>query len=222
MKKYESAFGSAATKVGTAAKKTVEEYIEKSLPDEPSVSVALITRVKDAISGFSKGGITWNAKILSSHGPGTEEAKIGADILGALSLNLPEYSVKKGFLAQAKRQEPGKALDAKEWKRLQDQCNLMLDHSPESFVFVYAMNGVYVVPAISVSACSGREDLHTLHPKTLSAFYKEHFMCFVGDRVITGATTTVLDNLLVRVAVEISASATDEKDLFTAAQHRDA
>ena len=222
MKKYDSAFSSAASKVGTAAKKTVEEYVEKGLPDEPSVSVALVTRIKDAISGFSKGGITWSAKILSSHGPGTEEAKIGADIVGALSLKFPEYSVKKGFLAQAKRQEPGKALDTKEWKRLQDQCKLMLACSPESFVFVYAMNGFYVVPAISVSACSGREDLHTLHPKTLSAFYKEHFMCFVGDKSITEATTSVLDNLLVRVAYELSASAVDERDLFTEAPRKDA
>jgi hypothetical protein len=222
MKKYESAFSSAATRVGTAAKKTVEEYVEKNLPDEPSVSVALVTRIKDAISGFAKGGITWNAKILSSHGPGTEEAKIGADILGALSLGLPEYSVKKGFLAQAKRQEPGKPLDLTEWKRLQAQCDLMLKHSPESFVFVYAMNGFYVVPAISVAACAGREDLHTLHPKTLSAFYKEHFMCFVGDKSITGASAAVLDDLLVRVAYEFTAIATDDKDLFVEDRRGDA
>jgi len=216
LKRYESALASAASKVGTAGKKTAEEYAEHAIPDEPTFSAALVTRLKDALTGYSKGGITWNGKILSSHGPGTEESKIGADILGALSLNLPGYSVRKGFLAQAKRQEPGKALGNREWTRLRDQCDLMLKFSPESFVFVYSLNGVFVVPAIGVVACVGVEDLHTLHPMTLSSFYKEHFMCFVGDRRITAATKTILDSLLARVAYEFYASTPEEQDLFAA------
>jgi len=213
MKRYESAFGSAATRVASAAKKTAEEYAEKNIPDEPAFTAVLATRVKDALSYYAKGGISWNAKILSSHGPNTEESKFGADLLGALALDLPGYSVRKGFLAQAKRQEPGKAVSGAEWKRMQAQCDTMLRFTPESFVFVYALNGVFVVPAISVVACSQVEDLHTLHPKSLSAFYKEHFMCFVGDRRINAASPNVLDNLLTRVRLEISA--TTEEDLFS-------
>jgi hypothetical protein len=215
MKKYESAFSGAATKVGSAAKKTAEDYAEKHLPDEPAFTAALVTRIRDGLSGYSKGGITWNSKVLSSHGPNTEESKFGADFLGALSLDLPGYSVKKGFLAQAKRQEPGKALSAKEWRRLQGQCTTMLNFSSDSYVFVYALNGVYVVPAISVAACMHAEDLHTLHPKTMSGFYKEHFMCFVGDKTIDSAKPKVLDNLLARVALEVSASVSENNDLFS-------
>ncbi|BBA69298.1 hypothetical protein [Geobacter sulfurreducens] len=216
MKKFDSAFGSAATKVATAAKKTAEEYAEKKLPDEPAFTTALATRIKDSLSGFAKGGITWNAKILSSHGPNTEESKFGADILGALHLDLPGYNVNKGFLAQAKRQEPGKHLVSKEWARLQEQCNTMLNFTSESYVFIYSLNGVFVVPSISVVACNNIEDLHTLHPKNLSAFYKEHFMCFVGDRAIDSATPKALDNLIARVKIQISASTTVETpDLFT-------
>lgn len=191
MKRYESAFSSAATKVAGASKKTAQEYAEKQIPDEPSFTAALATRVRDGLNGYAKGGITWHAKILSSHGPNTEESKFGADLLGALALDLPGYSVKKGFLAQAKRQEP------------------------ESFVFVYGLNGVFAVPAIGVAACIQPEDLHTLHPKTLSGFYKEHFMCFVGDRRIDGATPAVLDRLLTRVSLSISGSVTDKGDLFS-------
>jgi hypothetical protein len=216
MKKYDSAFSSAATRVGAAAKKTAQDYAEKNIPDEPSFTAALATRIKDSLAGFSKGGIFWSAKILSSHGPNTEESRFGADVLGSLSLDLPDYSVKKGFLAQAKRQEPGTLLPTSEWKRMQAQCNTMLNFTSDSYVFIYALNGVFVVPAISVAACKKVEDLYTLHPKNLSAFYKEHFMCFVGDRAIDSASPCVLDNLLARVAFEITASATsNDQDLFS-------
>lgn len=215
MKKYDSAFSSAATRVGTAARKTAQEYAEKNIPDEPSFTAILATRIKDSLSGFSKGGISWSAKILSSHGPNTEESRFGADVLGSLSLDLQGYSVKKGFLAQAKRQEPGKPLATSEWKRMQAQCSTMLNFTSDSYVFIYALNGVFVVPAIIVAACQGVEDLHTLHPKNLSAFYKEHFMCFVGDRAIDSASPRVLDNLLARVVFEISASASNGRDLST-------
>ncbi len=192
MKKYDSAFSSAATRVGAAAKQTAQEYAEKNIPDEPSFTAVLATRIKDSLSGFSKGGVSWSAKILSSHGPNTEESRFGADVLGALSLNLPGY-----------------------WKRMQAQCNTMLNFTSDSYVFIYSLNGVFVVPAISVAACQAVEDLHTLHPKNLSAFYKEHFMCFVGDRAIDSASPRVLDNLLARVAFEITASASNDRDLFT-------
>lgn len=91
----------------------------------------------------------------------------------------------------------------------------MLNFSSDSYVFVYALNGVYVVPATSVAACKQAEDLHTLHPKTMSVFYKEHFMCFIGDRAIHSASPNVLDNLLARVALEVSATVSDTQDLFT-------
>ena len=123
--------------------------------------------------------------------------------------------MKKGFLAQAKRQEPGKPLATSEWKRMQAQCDTMLNFTSDSYVFIYALNGVFVVPAISVAACRAVEDLHTLHPKSLSSFYKEHFMCFVGDRAIDSATPHVLDNLLARIAFEITASASNDRDLLT-------
>lgn len=214
MKKYDSAFSSAATRIGGAAKKTAEDYSEKFIPDEPSFTAALVTRIRDSLSGYSKGGITWSSKILSSHGPNTEESRFGADFLGALALDLPGYSVRKGFLAQAKRQEPGKALVSNEWSRLQSQCNTMLGFSTASYVFVYSFNGVFVIPAVGVVACKQAEDMHTLHPKTLSGFYKEHFMCFFGDRQIDSATPRVLDNLRAKVALEISANVGEKNDFF--------
>ena len=213
MKRYDSAFSSAATRVNSAAKKTTEDYAKGYIPDEPDFTATLVTRIKDFLSDYSKGGISWTAKILSSHGPNTEEARFGADLLGALNLDLPGYSVRKGFLAQAKRQDQGKPMRSAEWRRMQGQCNTMLKFTSESYVFVYALDNVFVVPAISVMACSNVEDLHTLHPKPLSRFYKEHFTCFVGDGRIDGASGSILDNLLARFSLELSATAAI--DLFT-------
>jgi hypothetical protein len=147
--------------------------------------------------------------------PRAPETHPEASSTGVVPGAMGNYSVKKGFLAQAKRQEPGKPLATSEWKRMQAQCNTMLNFTSDSYVFIYSLNGVFVVPAISVAACQAVEDLHTLHPKNLSAFYKEHFMCFVGDRAIDSASPRVLDNLLARVAFEITASASNDRDLFT-------
>jgi hypothetical protein len=217
MQKYERAFGNAATRLSHAATKTVEDLTTGAIPDEPSFTAALVTRFRDALDDYSGLGIGWYAKVLSSHGPNTEETEFGADFLGVLRLALPDYSVVKRFLAQAKRQEAGRKLAADEWARLSNQCKKMLNHTPESFVFIYSSNGVHMIPAISVTACSRREDLHTLHPMTTGKFYTEHFRCFVGDRRIDGPTPAVLDNLRYRAGIEITA----EKKASKSLEHRE-
>lgn len=198
MQRYESAFQRASTKLAHAATKTVQDYTVNALPDEPAFTAALVTRLKDALDGFKTSGIAWSAKILSSHGANTEEKKYGADFLGVLTLALPGLNVKKGFLAQAKRQEPGSKLDLRQWKDLAAQCEKMLKITPSSFVFVYSLNGVFMVPAIKVLSCEEPEDLHTLHPAKTGPFYRSHFECFVGDRRLDSPTTETLRNLPLR------------------------
>ncbi|GAW68401.1 hypothetical protein GPEL0_01r4735 [Geoanaerobacter pelophilus] len=51
-----------------------------------------------------------------------------------------------------------------------------------------------------------------MHPKILSAFYKEHFMCFVGDKDIDSTSPRTLNNLIARVTIEVSGAATVEPD----------
>jgi hypothetical protein len=212
MKKFDRAFRSAATKLANAAAKTSQDLSDGLIPDEPSFTSALVARFRDALDGYSSGGIAWSAKILSSHGPNSEEKVFGADFLGVVNLTLPGYQIKKGFLAQAKRQEPGSRLSSSEWNRLNSQCESMLRFTPESFVFVYALNGVFMLPAISVIACSSPQDLHTLHPKSTGGFYKEHFQCFIGDGRIDSASPAILDNLKARYAIEFGAATKGEVD----------
>jgi hypothetical protein len=204
MERFAKAFSSAATKAARAATKTVRDYADGALPDEPSFTTALVTRIRDALDRNSTRGITWTARILSSHGPGTEEIQYGADVLGVLTLELPGFTITKGFVAQAKRQEPGCKLSASEWNRLKGQCDTMLAVTPESFVFVYALNGVFMIPAISVTGCATPQDLHTLHPKKTGQFYKEHFQCFVGDKRVQTINATALGDLRARTTLAIT------------------
>jgi hypothetical protein len=203
VKKYDKAFEAAATKLSHAAATTVADLKAGLLPDEPAFTAALVTRFKDALHGSATAGISWSARILSSHGPNTEEAEFGADLLGVLRINFPDYQVAKGFLAQAKRQRAGKKLSAHEWNRMRDQCSEMLERTAESFVFVYSQDGVHMVPAVAVVACQQPHDLHDLHPITTGRFYAEHFRCFIGDRRIDRPTTSVLDGLSYETGIEI-------------------
>lgn len=204
MKRFDRAFSSASRRVATAAAWTIRDFGSGALPDEPSITAALVTRVRDTLDGLQTPGVAWTARILSSHGPNTEEARYGADFLGVLSLSLPDYSINKRFLAQAKRQEPGKRLSAAEWTRLKQQCEEMLARTSESFVLAYARNGVFVVPAISVTACSNPEDLHTLHPKPLGRFYRDQFECWVGQRMPDTDSAMRLDNFGFSKGLEIA------------------
>lgn len=178
MRRFSNAFGAAAKRVGAAAARTLADFHAGRLPDEPNFTSSFTSRAKDELDKFQTGGIFWQARILS---PITQERQFGADFVGTLKLQLPGFSVMKGFLAQAKRQLKGAKLNANEWKRLVGQCETMLKYSSESFVFVYAAGEVITVPALSVIACAGPVDLYKLHPKPLIRFYRDHFKCWIGQ-----------------------------------------
>ena len=125
--------------------------------------------------------------------------------MGVLQIDFPEFKVKKGFIAQAKKQDEGKKLTPSEWSRLVDQCRKMKKYSNESFVFIYSKNGFVVVPAVSVLACRDSEDLHTLHPTKIHHFYKQHFHCFVGDYRIQDNSSSVLEELRYRDGLMVTA-----------------
>jgi hypothetical protein len=80
----------------------------------------------------------------------------------------------------------------------------MLRFTPESYVFVYAFNGVFMIPALSVVGCTSAVDLHTLHPKNTRQFYKEHFQCFVGDRRLHQIDPSALQDLRSRSGIEVT------------------
>src|SRR5262245_29806061 len=110
----------------------------------------MLGRIEQAMNGHLTRGVRWSAKTLTSMVKDSQENEFGADFAGVLDIDIPRYSVKKGFLAQAKLIEPTDRMPARELQRLIEQCDQMLRYSSDSFVFLYSRESISVVPAISV------------------------------------------------------------------------
>lgn len=189
-----------ASAVAGAIDRTVRDYAEGLISDEPSFTSRMLGRIAEAMQGFVAKGVVWKARVLTSMGPGTEEKVYGADFMGVLDITLPDFRVQKGFLAQAKVQ--CRHIDV---KRLQAQCKDMLRLSPASFVFLYSKEAVRVVPAIAVcdggapssqtSGLSANSMLANAYDRSARRFFEEHFTCFIGDGRIAAPTAATLDQL---------------------------
>lgn len=115
-----------------------------------------------------------------------------------LDISLLDYQVKKGFLAQAKLIEPGQWISKNDFERMQQQCKDMLGISPVSFVFLYSVDEIRVVPALSVIS-SDRRNPHELYSRSVATFYEEHFECFIGDPRISAPKIEVLHEIRERM-----------------------
>jgi len=162
-------------------------------PDEPSITNRFLAAMEAAINGYFVPGVKWTAKTLTSIGPNTEEKKYGADFMGVLDIDITDFRVQKGFLAQAKRFE-GIPRSQKGWDKMRDQCDKMLRLSPDSYLFIYQIGGFQVIPAISVlSYC--KPNIEFLYEKNLVDFYVNHVMSFIGDPRIYSADGKTLSGL---------------------------
>jgi hypothetical protein len=132
---------------------------------------------------------------LTSNQRSAQESEFGADFLGALEIELPDYEVKKGFLSQAKVVERGERMSAREFERLRGQCNDMLAHTPDSYVFLYSRDGVKVTSAIAIRGMKSSTDPYETYTRSLSRFFEEHFESFVGDHRIQAANKHTLETL---------------------------
>lgn len=128
-------------------------------------------------------------------------------------MDLPDYKIAKGLLAQAKRVEPRAHFSLREWNRLVKQSEAMLDLSTASFIFLYSRSNIKVLPAIAVTAAQGPCNPHELYARGVSRFYEEHFECFVGDWNIHTANIATLEELQARHGLQLrlrSSNATNE------------
>jgi len=184
----------AAAQVAAAADQTVEALRDGRIEDEPHFTGRMLGRIEQAMNGFESRGVRWSAKSLTFSGRGSQESRVGADFAGVLSIELPEYRVHKGFLAQAKRIEPGDPMDTRDWERMCGQCEDMLSLSPASFVLLYSVAGITIVPAVSVLAAT-RMNPHALYSRSAARFFEEHFSSFIGDRRISTPNFKTLEAL---------------------------
>lgn len=191
-RKLTSAF---SRKVATAARQAIDDMSNGRAQQEPAITDRFIAYLQAEARKSNRSQFQWSAMTLTDRGRNSQERKYGADFLGSLEINLPNFSVRKGFLAQAKKIEPGESYGQSEFTRLSEQCMDMLQLSSASYVFLYSViDGFSVVPAISILAAKPCNP-HELTSKPIQNFFTEHFECFIGDQALSMANVNTLDML---------------------------
>lgn len=189
-----------------AEMRTIEGIREGRLETEPDITNRFIQAVEDLVNGeYENKGIKFKTRTLRDRGPKSPESKYGADLVGVLDVRLKGYQLSKGFLMQAKMEcdwaklktdeyesESATFKPHQEFSRLQGQIDEMLKITPDSFVFIYGQNNFSVIPGSSVN---GLQRTGRLYGKTIKAFFKDFFTCFIGDPQLNAWNDSTLERL---------------------------
>jgi hypothetical protein len=178
--------------VSEAVQSIVVDYAHGRIADEPDFTSRMLQAIQERLNGKTIKGILWQAVVTTSHGPNTQERATGADFMGVLNINLPDYTVRKGFLAQAKRAD---VLSDPNISRLKEQCERMLTLTPASYVFLYKRDSVRILPAISVLSADVTE-LTDLYNWSVQIFFESHLESFIGDRRLSVASGDQLEGFV--------------------------
>ena len=187
---YYRAVRRVSRQIAQAVQHTVEALRDTRVEHEPAFTDRMLGGIEESLRGFETHGIIWRAKTLTDRSGQSQEKKYGADFMGVLDLQLPDYKLTKGFLAQAKLVRPFQPINLAD---LKEQCEKMLALSPDSFVFLYSHNGVRVVPAISVVSANLQPT--ELYHHSVTRFFEDHLCSYIGDRAISAANEKALEEL---------------------------
>jgi hypothetical protein len=179
--------------ISEAAEAAVQDVLTQlaasRIEQEPDFTSQFVAGMRGEFrrSGFEQ--YNWDVKVLTDRGRGAQERTYGADLLVVQHFDSPDYRVTKGFLAQAKlgarRPAP---------RGIVEQCDRMLDVTPEAFVFRYDRTGIMVTSAAAAVASDG--ELDQLRWKPFSEFLLDFMTSFVGDRRLRAATVQELERLV--------------------------
>jgi len=194
MIKYRVVFTPIIRLISRAGENTIESLRDGRIKQEHPFTERLLGRIEDAVNNVKRKGMIWRAKSLTDRGRGAEEKEYGADFAGVFEVDIPGLKVKKGFLAQAKLIRHSNQVDIKEFQRMQRQCEKMLKITPDSYLFLYNLDGISVVPALSV-ASSVPINPYRLRSHNIGDFFLEHFSSFIGDRAIYAANIHALEEV---------------------------
>ncbi|WP_322889992.1 MULTISPECIES: hypothetical protein [unclassified Yoonia] len=194
-----------AEKLAEATKRVERDYEEEDIGGEEDFSSQLCGRLKETLDSFQTETIVWQVETdEAGTGRGTfkartlskvsEEPFFGADLIMVIDVAGAGYEVKKGFLAQAKRLEPGKYLSTDAYNDLRKQCGDMLNVTSASYVFLYSTTGVTVVSANAVTAALN-QDLWALPTYDLEILYYDFAICWIGDQRLRTTTRRSLKDL---------------------------
>ena len=185
-----------AREIADAANGAFGDYEKSYVMEEPQVTDRILGAIRERIRNRQFNGVVWNVRTLqTSRGDAAEEKRHGADLMGVLDIKIPGYSAKKGFLAQAKKAEPDHPFSSRDWDRLCSQCELMLERTQESFVFVYSRQRK--IKIFGADAILGLEskDMFDLSSDSISDFFENHIGCSIGDFRLDSMDIKTLDAL---------------------------
>lgn len=120
----------AAKRIAHAAEGATDDLVHARVEHEIQFTDRMLGRIHQAKSDYESKGVRWTAKTLTSNIRNSQEFRFGADFIGSLQIDLPDYSVRKGFLAQAKRLNPDDPFPGRDHSKLVGQCEQMLALSP--------------------------------------------------------------------------------------------
>lgn len=182
-----------SAEIEKAVKNANEAYAEGDALEEDHITGHLLGGISNNLDDKYIKNFRWRGKQFTGRGGGSEESKIGSDFMGVIDIDLNGYSVKKGFLIQAKKAEPGVSMPTKQWGDFTDQVEKMLKVSPSSYVLVYSSElGMRIFPAISVLNLDSR-NIFDLYSRSVRRFFEDHLQCFIGDQMLN---TSIVDKLI--------------------------
>lgn len=185
-KDFDDSMRKAAHIADRATKTAMREMGKGNVHDEDDVTGVLIGELNASLRG-QIGGLHWNAAILRHRkGSAAQEKAIGADILIQIRTKGIGRDYKKGVLVQSKKVERGTFMSLGELKRLQDQCDTMLSHSPSSYVFDYSPGAMRCSSANKISGTAAR-DLYDNCEMTPFRFFFDFFRCSIGDKRVSNS-----------------------------------
>ena len=185
-----------ADAISEAANGAFSAYIAGRVTEEPHITERISGAIEERLRTPIVAGVDWKAYPLrTGRGVAAEEKRHGADLMGVLDIALTDYRAKKGFLVQAKRAEPRRSFPQREWNRLIDQCEKMIERTPDSFVFVYSHSrGIRVIPANAVLGLKSR-NIFDLYHHGIRQFFIDHLECYIGDPRLNSPDIQTLDAL---------------------------
>jgi hypothetical protein len=183
--------------VDEATRSTIADFKEGVIADEVSMTGNLVGAIRSSLDGRQIGKCRWRARVLkTARGRGAEESRHGADVLGVLEIDLPNYEIKKGFLLQSKIIEPDSRIDDRKWREFQRQCNTMRQRTDHAFAMIFSREkGVRFIPAQEILSID-KTQVYSVGSRSIFGFFEDHVKCQVGDQGLDSPTIETLDELV--------------------------
>jgi hypothetical protein len=161
----------------------------ESAAEAERVTRELPRRLARHVDGAAGGGVAFSARVASPELPAE-----GPDLGVLLCVDLPEYAVTAGVVAEVRSLASRSATDRYDAAGLAETAEGMLATTADAFVLALPVGGtVRVVPAAAVAGIAGAGDPvpetfpDAVYSRSVGRFFEEFAECFVGDRALADA-----------------------------------